>query len=312
MKKLLLFLLLFTSSSLLAQTAKILVCAPGDLNAANVILASLQKAYPYKIDVSDTITDAILNYEAVFLILTRDTLTPTNTVTLKHFLRSNNKLYVEYGSFGRAFFRVDSNSFWHYIGIDGAGIDAVSFGIQYVNGVAGTFAEDIHIENKKYTPLDVSFGTWILLGGNVKRILSPLPDPSIDIADTYETDSFKVVLHYPILEEYYYDAFLARVICNYFGLCAPLAVKPNQENTQTTFSLFPNPARDILHIQSNNTSLQSAELISASGSVISKFSLNPDQSIIDLQTLNLASGNYLLRLTSSADSWTEHFILLSK
>jgi len=317
MKKLFLFLALLSASSALAQSAKVLVCAPGNLTAAKSTDSVLAKFYTDSIDVSDTITEAINNYEAVFTILSwGHPLTLQDASYLKLYLRSNKKLYVEYypGLLGENELHLDSNGFWHFVGIDDVGIDAVNFGIQSVSGIAGTFTEGMDVKNRSYEPTDDNFGTWIL-AGKVKPVLRPAPDPSIDIAVTYETDSFKVVLHLPTIPDYYTE-FLGRVMCNYFGLCAPLSVKPSEENPQTLFSLFPNPARDVLHIWSNtdNPGLQSAELISETGSLVSKFSLDGNMNHIDLDlgSKNLSSGNYFLRLNTERESFVKQVFLLTK
>src|SRR5438105_288235 len=121
MKKLILFLFVFSSAPLLAQPAKVLICASRDTASANRILASLQKYYHAKIDVTDTITDAINNYDAVFVSLNKDTLDDRAASILKNYLGAHRKLYVEYNfsSLGHLpAFHTDSNSFWKYIGID--------------------------------------------------------------------------------------------------------------------------------------------------------------------------------------------------
>ena len=313
MKKLFLFLALLFSSSALAQSAKVLVCAPGNLAAAKTTDSALAKFYAGSIDVSDTITEAINNYEAVFLKL-NNPITQESESILESFLHSNKKLYIEYepGLFiGNP---PDSNGFWRYIGVTGFAMDELFSSIQFVLGIKGTFTEGLMIQNPKWNPVDQPFGGIWGLSGNIKLVLSSTPD-HFGLAYTYETDSFKVVLHWPAIPDYY-DVFLGRVICNYFGLCAPLYVKLGNENPQTEFSLFPNPARDVLHIWGNteNPELQSAELISESGSFVTKFSFGGNLNHIDLDlgSKNISTGNYFLRLNTERESFVKRVFLLTK
>src|SRR2546421_11389029 len=150
MKKTVLFLALF-SSSLLAQPAKVLICASGDLNAAKALDTTLQKFYHNSIDVSDTLTESINNYEAVFLMLDwRHRVTQQSGEILKAYLHSKRKLYVEHDAFmeygsPHAF---DSNGFWRFVGVTSIDNNDNEFSsIEYVSGVKGKFAEGLRVRN---------------------------------------------------------------------------------------------------------------------------------------------------------------------
>ena len=96
MKKIIFFLILFFSFSILAQPAKVLICAPGDLKVAQATDTILKKFYHEKIDISDTFTDAINNYDAVFLELSyKHPISIPDGNFLKGYLHSNKKLFVE-------------------------------------------------------------------------------------------------------------------------------------------------------------------------------------------------------------------------
>jgi hypothetical protein len=318
MKKIFLFLILLSSSSVLAQSAKVLVCAPGDLNAAKATDSVLAKFYFDPIDVSDTITDAINNYEAVFLISKEGKSSSSDELLLKKYLQSNKKIYLENyfakldpNDFSPGSRKVDSTCLLYFIGLTSVGYDLVNFGVHFVQGSIGAFTEGMNFENKNYSPLDDNFSS-LYLYGNINRVLSPLPDPSIDIAVISKSDSFKAVLHYPIIQDYY-EEFLHRVICNYFGLCTQASVKQT-ETTAAKISLFPNPARDVLHIRSNtdNPGLQSVEIISETGTLISKFSLDPNENRFDfdLGNLNITNGNYILNFETLKESFLKKVTLL--
>jgi hypothetical protein len=313
MKKLFLFLALLSASSALAQSAKVLVCAPGDLAAAKSLDSTLQKFYYGKIDVSDTITEVVNNYEAIFVLLLQayDPRTSTGGLTLeggillRKFLHSNNKLYLQFELPALGLDFIDSNGLSKFLNISGGGAYDV-FETDTIIGKNGTFTEGIYFPNIKVTEISSirSNATPILFAKSMNE--------QVAMSDMYETDSFKVILNYFPLKASY-EAFLGRVLCNYFVLCTPLNVKPSEENQHSDFSLFPNPARDILHIWSNtdNPGLQSAELISETGSLVSKFSVDGNMNHIDLDlgSKNLSSGNYFLRLNMERGSFVKQVFI---
>jgi hypothetical protein len=309
MVKVAVLLILISVTSVNAQPAKILICTHNDFDLARSTRTILQKFDHDSIDISGTISDSINNYDAVFILLSPlsdDTITEDETVRLKLFLRQNKKLYVEYypNSVGANIEHMDSNSFWHYVGIDQIGIDLVEVSIHYVQGVAGSFTEGMYVTNGNWDPVNFPFGTWDLKG-KIKRVLSPLPDPSIDIADTYETDSFKVVLHLPTIPEYR-EELLGRVICNYFGFCTPLKVEQSGSDLSHSLSVFPNPASSTLHIASqlNNNTLNCGMLFNERGDLVSTFLFRSSSMLndIDVGSLHLNNGPYLLKLTTDNES----------
>jgi hypothetical protein len=309
MKKIII-LALFIASSAFAQNAKVLICSPGDPVSAQATLASLQKVYHDSIDVSDTITDAVNNYEAVFLQVSyRRPLNSGGTV-IKKYLHENKKLFVRLeGQYAFGDDVMDSNGFSNFIHFTGELFEDVEEPIDGVIGKNETFTKGLNITKINTFASSIPYIECASTPVLYAISLHSIPYDTFSIANIYETDSFKIVLYYPTLS---YDdkEFLARVICNYFELCTPLSVKQSEVRS---ISLYPNPATDVLHISNKSeNSLQSAELISLDGSIISKFSLNSDQAEIDLGSLNLSSGNYFLRLQMPKETWTERLILLSK
>jgi hypothetical protein len=311
MKKLLAFLALLFASFVLAQPAKVLVCAPGNLAAAKFTDSILAKFYFDPIDVSDTITDAINNYEAVFLLLpdSRE-LTLEKGNLLKSFLKSNKKLYVEYGLSSFELHPWDTSGFWKSIGVANVREKSIEAPIRYVEGVKGTFTEGLYVANSNYSPGTMDVPSVLDLVGTVSQALNT--EWPLYLAYTHESDSFKVVLHWRTIPDYY-EPFLHRVICNYFGLCTPASVKQT-ETTAAKISLFPNPAQDVLHIRSNmdNSGLQSVELISETGLLISKFSIDPNENQFDLDLgkLNITNGNYFLNIEMPKESFLKKIFLV--
>ncbi|MFI5263129.1 MAG: T9SS type A sorting domain-containing protein [Candidatus Kapaibacterium sp.] len=317
MKKifLFLFLIVFSTSSILAQPAKVLICAPGNLSAAKTTDSSLQKYYTDSIDLSDTITNGINNYEAVFLLLSSQRpLSKEDENHLKGYLNSKKNLYIEYNPGSFHDFHLDTNGFWGFVGLRGAVADNLFSSIAFVLGIKGTFTEGLSIANPQFDPHFAPYGGIWKLYGSIKQVLTTTPDV-FGLAYTHETDSFKVVFHWPIIPDYY-DAFLGRVICNYFGLCAPFSVAENNENTKSAYSVFPNPASDrfFVHKNTQNTGLQSVDLYSEAGTLVSRWSSLQQEDLheFDLRSLHLTSGAYFLRLQNNKESIVQPVFLLSK
>ena len=110
----------------MAQTAKVLICAPGNLNAAKATDATLQKFYHEKIDLSDTLTEAINNYQAVFLLLNySQKLTIEQENLLRTYLTKSKSLYLENFLDEVVMRASDSYSFWRFLGIADCTFDAL-------------------------------------------------------------------------------------------------------------------------------------------------------------------------------------------
>lgn len=310
MKKLFLFLALLSTSSVLAQSAKVLICAPGNLNAAKVTDSSLRKFYHDKIDLADTLTDAVNNYEAVFLLSSGLFLTPTEQNLLRTYLTKSKSLYIENYNVGKV---ADSNSFWRFLGITGEGFDLLEREVTEVIGIKSTFAEGIDFRNLNWQHgLKPTFEGGFHLQGNVNPILHADCEASgLTIAHSIQTDSFKVVLHISIPASVvdYRDAFLSRVICDYFGLCTLSAPEKSSHQTVASMRVYPNPAKDFLNIQYDAPYLSplNLDIVSSMGSVVAnKYIDQNTNGIFTLSLTNggvsaLSSGTYILRLTSSKE-----------
>ncbi len=305
MKKLLIFLALFFASSALAQSAKVLVCGPGNLAAAKSTDSTLAKFYSDRIDISDTITEEINKYEAVFIMIPWHQLSFREGKMLQNYLRPDKKLYVEYGYGTFSPVNIDTSGLWEHVGVLHVGMMNKEYFIQKVIGIKNSFADGISFFNPLYNQGSPSVSAGLYLLGKVKPLLKSYApvDDSLTVSYYYETDSFKVVLQWIAIPDSNTE-FLHRILCNYFGLCTPASVKQNSDDLSEEVSLFPNPTHGVLHIL-GNYGLQSAELYSSKGSLISKFSLDGNKSEFDLGLNNLSSGNYLLRLNDGKNIYSK-------
>ncbi|MEZ4802820.1 MAG: FG-GAP-like repeat-containing protein [Gelidibacter sp.] len=82
-----------------------------------------------------------------------------------------------------------------------------------------------------------------------------------------------------------------------------------EETNQTSnLSVYPNPAKDILTIKSNqNINFKSIEILDVSGRVLQ--TINPDVlSEVNVDVSHLSSGNYVLKVTSESGTTVKKFI----
>jgi hypothetical protein len=309
MKKLFLFLALLSASSALAQSAKVLVYSQDStcyhLACLDSLTDAISKHYTGKIvSQAGSFPTTLDSFDAVFLIglYNSDSAISRKLLTIRNYLNHGGFLYFE-----SLQFYFSDTVFSNMIGVNSqANLDLAS-DITSVVGRDGYFTQGMNYTINRLLQKDHS--DILKLTGPCEWVLTGTE------AFQYQSGSYKVVFYRHLLDETYKD-FIGHVICNYFGLCAPLSVKPSEENPQAEFSLFPNPARDVLHIWSNidNPGLQSAELILESGTLVSKFSLGGNMNHIDLNlgSKNLSSGNYFLRLTTQKESFLKPVFLLKK
>src|SRR5207253_3081266 len=160
--------------------------------------------------------------------------------------------------------------FWAFIGaVNGKTVPNIPVTIDSVIGIKKTIADGIAFANSQKISAHAEM-----------EVIGPVPvmytvgSSRLNVAYTYETDSFKVVFHWPVIRDQY-DEFMGRVVCKYFELCALKDVTSQAENAHAVFSLYPNPAANIVHIKydSPNSPPRAMELISETGALISRFSL---------------------------------------
>ena len=79
-----------------------------------------------------------------------------------------------------------------------------------------------------------------------------------------------------------------------------------EEESQNTTTLYPNPANDIITLQSSDTSLTSFEIYDASGKMVTRGTLKPSKSI---DTSELETGVYFIKCSGKSTQYSQRFIV---
>ena len=88
-------------------------------------------------------------------------------------------------------------------------------------------------------------------------------------------------------------------------------VNTDDLNADNAIELFPNPARDMVHLQMKNPLQEAGQLrvLNAQGQLVIKQLMSLGSQHMDINTSQLASGVYLLELYSGEQSYTEKLII---
>jgi hypothetical protein len=311
MKKIFLFLILFSASSALAQPSKVLVFAVDStcyhLACIDSLSDAIHKRYSGEIlKRFGSFPDSLDSFDAIFLIgLYRDDSTILKKlILLRSYLNHGGHLYFESTQF---FFPMDT-IFSNMIGVTSQTNYDIASDIGSVQGKDGFFTQGMNFIINR--PLKEDHLSDLLLTGPCELVLTGTE------AFQFQTNSYKVVFYRHFLDETYKD-FIGRVTCDYFGLCASsVREKPAQRNATTTL-VYPNPASDFINIQYNSSYLSplNVDIVSSTGSVVGKRHMN--QTLEGIFTLSLSDGTlpslsqgtYFLRLTTDKEVLSVPFYL---
>jgi hypothetical protein len=307
MKKLLIAVYCLVAASSLAQSNSILLFVPNNSKMSDSLVATIQRCYAGKIEVTDTLPPVLDDYNAVFLSIPYHPITKSEDSILRKYLKNNKKLYIEYDFQSFDTWGYDTTTFWYYLGKCDPAVASIGIWIKDVKGVKGTFAEGINIPNSHYDQVNPTVASDLILGGaTLQKTLES------NMSSIYETDSFKVVLHWPAILDHYPE-FVGRVICNYFGLCTLSA--PDKTNA-SSFICSPNPTRESVTVNyslSESTPIEMKVYYSL-GSIVGEYqSQQPIEGkgsfMIKFSNSKLSSGIYLATIRTTSGTITKQIVV---
>jgi hypothetical protein len=226
--------------------------------------------------------DSLYRFDALFLVglIKYNSENPQREFSLlRQYLEQGGKLYFE----SSWFFYEEDTIFSHMIGTTSQGNLQMMSDIEYISGKDGYFTEGIKFKiNRK---LFMDHPSILHLDGPREQVLSGAE------AFQYQTDTYKVVYHWHLLNDYY-PTFIAYVACNYFGLCNPLTVnEPNQ--SETDFSVAYDPLSNKLIVE-NAAGFSTLAIYNTLG--VKLFERNIFERRIELPN-ELPAGNYFVVAT---------------
>jgi hypothetical protein len=82
----------------------------------------------------------------------------------------------------------------------------------------------------------------------------------------------------------------------------------------TKFSVYPNPASDVLRIQLNNNSNETATVILSdiTGKIVLKQIAKADQGIIKISTSHLGTGHYIVKMITGEAEYSQRVLIINK
>jgi hypothetical protein len=214
------------------------------------LLPKLQSAFTrhYKGEVTThfgLLPDSLNTYDAIFIDLwfygdDDSALVSEELTKLSTFLLEKGKLYIEISSSsGLRQDELPDTTFLRLTGLSEVySAAAVITGVDGVQGVQSKFTEpiDYHIQTN---PTVENAPEILFLEGELDSVLIAGSHYDPVIAWQHEKENRKIIWHWPIVSDHY-EEFIARVVCNYFGLCEPLAVgKPNRSPKEFSIAYDP-------------------------------------------------------------------------
>jgi len=206
---------------------------------------------------------------------------------LSNYLDKVGKLYIEINNNSLGiWYMYDYPAFYERIGYLGnVPGDIAPQGISEINGVQGFFTEGLHI-TRTADSADVRSQVGVI--GDVSTVLVANTTPPVNLAMQHDKENRKVVYHWPLVLEHY-NEFLGRVICNYFGLCEPLAVSRSNQS-ETELSVAYDPVSNKLIVE-NAGRFSTLALYNTLG--VKVFESNIFERMVELPN-ELPAGNYFV------------------
>jgi hypothetical protein len=236
MKKLLAVLILFSLplAPVRAQglNGKILIVRDSIYQDAHRLESLLPTIYSGIVDSMSIYPNDLSGYDAIIIFAGSEYRYPFDTISISDqlrlidYLNNGGRIYSENGSS----FTIDSplndttpdpeDTLWHYIGLQGEGEDQIYDYYDTIVGVDSEFTRGIRVLEGFEGASDP--GTYYPAGNIVPVLLAPEEEfPEYDaLAWISSNPSIRAVMHHPITALVdYYNVFLTRVLCDYFGLC---------------------------------------------------------------------------------------------
>jgi hypothetical protein len=163
--------------------------------------------------------------------------------------------------------------------------------IYEIDGVTGAFTEGLHI-SRKAKQLGSGPSGPIFISRNAKSVLTVhgVLGGGTSVAWNRDTLGARIILDLPTVRESY-DQFMGRVICNYFGLCEPLAVQA-PVSSETSSITYGSSGHVLITRISALSEAQHICVYSILGNKVFAQSLRPDQTEVGLPA-SLPNGAYV-------------------
>lgn len=279
----------------------------------------LPQIYHGHVDSLQTVPNDLSKYDAVLILFdpstSSDTLSFRNQMNLIDFLKSGGRLYAE----GRGFLRNDAefeldnfpdpqDTLWHFIGLRSDLCEGVEGQIDTVYGVDSEFTKDFKVSIGSQT-----MGAFCTPGWDVIPVLyAPGGGPAgYEFLAWISADpSILAVMHTMIIGygQPYYNPFLTRVLCDYFGLCTD-AVQEQKSTPTSDLRVVEDGDETWLVVSGQDES--ELDIVNTLGETVFRSMVSAGDEKIAVPA-NLPSGVYFARLLRNGPSEMRPFALIQK
>jgi hypothetical protein len=281
----------------------------GDLNAA------LKANYSGQVDSEFTLPSDLSGYEAILMVtpnrVDSGTISILDQQRLIAYIQNGGKFYWEGYFFLTDFFQdTPHDTLARFLGLENESVDDLVYTFERFFGVDSEFTNGFDVGNS-YDTLDPEGpGTDFPRGNFTPVLYGEETDGGLDDAIAWipPDTSIHALMHHAVYFEYY-QPFLTRVLCDYFGLCvdavneAPLAVP-----AATLRVVYAGVNTSLVVSSEENGTL---DVANALGVTVYRSSVNSGTSQIELPE-TLRNGVYFARLQTEHGGQVQPFVIVAK
>jgi len=322
MKKLLVLLVFvslpFIASAQGAQGKILVVCSIPDKSAPHLVTL-LPTLYHGEVIVLNALPNDPSPFDAIALVGTeyfRDTLSIENQLALIEYLKKGGNLYCEW-NWQLHWLGSDPDprdTLWNFIGARQEMATAAFERYGGVVGIDSEFTRGIAFAHEHSDPLQTDASGGYGIGPDLDPILV-----SSAFGDAYSTSwtramawvskdrSIHAVLHAPRVWEYY-DTFIQRTFCDYFGLCSS-EVMPWNSSSPLDLRVISNGDHVVLDFTGESKS--TVRIVSVLGSNVFESTAQEGVNRIELPS-TLSPGVYFARVQTASALAVKPFVILSR
>ncbi len=291
---------------------KILIVRDSVWRNEDRVEALLPHIYAGTIDSMSSFPAHLSQYDAILFFVDGRNEVPTDSISIEDkfrlidYLKNGGKLYAQGGFFLSGFEYPDtlvSDTLWRFLGLQFEAQDAVAVSYYAVHGVDSEFTKGIDTSWQQ-DPFGLD-GDYFP-NGNISPVLFATADENYIFAWIPSDRSLRAVVHHAdeqIIDSYY-DLFLTRVLCDYFGLCTD-AVHSIPSLPQLTVRVVNDGFSNEADVTSQGPSI--LEIWNEVGSVVYRRSLVTGETKIPLPIFS--SGLFFARVNSGRESALCPFIV---
>ncbi len=319
MKKLIL-LLLFLMVPLAPVGAqglhgKILLLRDSLVNSDGSLQAALKSDYTGQVDSEYSLPVNLSDYDAILMVtpnrVDSSTMSILDQQRLIAYIHNGGKFYWEGYYFLTDFFQdTPHDTLARFLGLENESVDDLVYTFERFFGVDSEFTNGFDVGNS-YDTLDPEGpGTDFPRGNFTPVLYGEETDGGLDDAIAWipPDTSIHALMHHAVYLKYY-QPFLTRVLCDYFGLCADAVKEAPQAVPAATFRVVNDGVSTSLVVVDEE--IGTLEVANALGATVYHASVGAGTSRVALPA-SLPSGVYFARLQTEHGGQVQPFVIVAK